>query len=175
MDADRVEAYAESVLGIVRAEGDLDEVTDELFRFARALEGNDDLWRALGDANLPASRRQQVVQDLLSGRASPVTTAVVSLLVGVGRARDIPAVVDLVVARAAEERQKEVAEVRSAVDLTDEQRTRLAAALRSATGKQVEVKVVVDPSVLGGVVATIGDTVIDGSVRRRLDQLRDAF
>lgn len=175
MDADRVEAYAESVLGIVRAEGDLDEVTDELFRFARALEGNDDLWRALGDANLPASRRQQVVQDLLSGRASPVTTAVVSLLVGVGRARDIPAVVDLVVARAAEERQKEVAEVRSAVDLTDEQRTRLAEALRSATGKQVEVKVVVDPSVLGGVVATIGDTVIDGSVRRRLDQLRDAF
>lgn len=175
MDADRVAAYAESVLGIIRAEDELDEATDELFRFARALEGNDDLWRALGDANLPASRRQQVVQDLLSGRASPVTTAVVSLLVGVGRSRDIPAVVDLVVARAAEERQKEVAEVRSAVDLTDEQRTRLAEALHAATGKQVEVKVVVDPSVLGGVVATIGDTVIDGSVRRRLDQLRDAF
>jgi F-type H+-transporting ATPase subunit delta len=175
MDADRVDAYAESVLGLVRAEDDLDEVTDELFRFARALEGSDDLWRTLGDAQLPVERRQQIVIDLLGGKASPVTTAIVSLLVGTGRSRDIPAVVDLVVERAAKERQKEVAEVRSAVDLTDEQRDRLATALKAATGKDVEVKVVVDPAVMGGVVATIGDTVIDGSVRHRLDQLREAF
>ena len=52
-------------------------------------------------------------------------------------------------------------------------RDRLANALSHATGKQVEVKVVVDPNVLGGVVARIGDTVIDGSVRRRLDQLKE--
>ena len=97
------------------------------------------------------------------------------MLVGTGRARDIPAVVDLVVDHAAKERQREVAEVRSAVDLDDDQRDRLATALKAATGKDVEVKVVVDPAVLGGVVATIGDTVIDGSVRHRLDQLREAF
>jgi F-type H+-transporting ATPase subunit delta len=175
MDADRIDAYAESVLGLIRAEGDLDEVTDELFRFARALEGSDDLWRALGDAQLPVEKRQQIVVDLLGGRATPVTTAIVSLLVGTGRARDIPAVVDLVVDRAAKERQREVAEVRSAVDLSDDQRDRLATALKAATGKDVEVKVVVDPAVLGGVVATIGDTVIDGSVRHRLEQLREAF
>ena len=83
--------------------------------------------------------------------------------------------VALGVARAAKARQREVAEVRSAVDLTDDQRQRLATALTSATGKDVEVKVVVDPTVMGGVVATIGDTVIDGSVRHRLDQLREAF
>ena len=41
-----------------------------------------------------------------------------------------------------------------------------------ATGKQVNLKVVVDPSVLGGIVATVGDTVIDGSVRTRIDQLK---
>jgi F-type H+-transporting ATPase subunit delta len=175
MDADRIDAYAESVLGIIRAEDDLDEVTDELFRFARALEGSDDLWRTLGDAQLPVDKRQQIVVDLLGGRASSVTTAIVSMLVGTGRSRDIPAVVDQVVDRAAKERQKEVAEVRSAVDLTDDQRDRLATALKAATGKDVEVKVVVDPTVMGGVVATIGDTVIDGSVRHRLDQLREAF
>ena len=75
-------------------------------------------------------------------------------------------------ARAAAEKDKAVAEVRSAVPLTDDQKTRLAAALANATGKQVEVKVVVDPSVLGGLVATVGDTVIDGTVRSRLDQLK---
>jgi F-type H+-transporting ATPase subunit delta len=75
----------------------------------------------------------------------------------------------------AAEQQKAVAEVRSAIELTPDQRERLAAAISSATGKQVEVKVVVDPSVLGGIVTTVGDTVIDGSVRSRLEQLKQAF
>jgi F-type H+-transporting ATPase subunit delta len=66
-----------------------------------------------------------------------------------------------------------VAEVRSAVPLDEDQRTRLAAALGRATGRAVDVKVVIDPEVLGGVVAQVGDTVIDGSVRARLDELRE--
>jgi F-type H+-transporting ATPase subunit delta len=68
-----------------------------------------------------------------------------------------------------------VAEVRSAIDLSEDQRRRLADALGAATGKQVEVRVIVDPSVIGGIVAQVGDTVIDGSVRSRLDQLKSAF
>ena len=66
----------------------------------------------------------------------------------------------------------QVAEVRSAVALTPDQQTRLAAALANATGKQVNLKVVIDPTVMGGLVATVGDTVIDGSVRSRLEQLK---
>ena len=60
----------------------------------------------------------------------------------------------------------------AAVALTADQQTRLAAALANATGRQVNLKVVVDPAVIGGVVATVGDTVIDGSVRTRIDQLK---
>ncbi len=52
---------------------------------------------------------------------------------------------------------------------------RLAEALGKATGKQVEVKVIIDPSIQGGVVAQVGDTVIDGSVRRRLEQLKNSL
>jgi F-type H+-transporting ATPase subunit delta len=63
--------------------------------------------------------------------------------------------------------------VRSAVPLDDAQRQRIADALSHATRKQVEVKVIVDESVMGGIVATIGDTVIDGTVRHRLDQLKE--
>ena len=66
-----------------------------------------------------------------------------------------------------------MAEVRSATPLDDKQRKALAEALGQATGKNVEVKVLVDPSVIGGVVAKIGDTVIDGSIKRRLEQLRE--
>ena len=94
------------------------------------------------------------------------------MVVGSGRTRDLPAIVDKLVARASAAKDLEVAEVRTAVELTTDQQIRLAAALTNATGKQVNLKVVVDPSVLGGIVATVGDTVIDGSVRTRIDQLK---
>ena len=106
------------------------------------------------------------------GRAMPVTHALVSFVIGAGRGRDLPAIVDRLVERTAEARQEVVAEVRSAVPLTDDQRNRLAAALGARTSLKVSVKVIVDPAVLGGLVAQVGDTIIDGSIRSRLDQLR---
>src|SRR5919106_4438711 len=173
MADDRTIAYAEALFGVARAEGTLGEVEDELFRFSQTLTGNDELRDALTDPGIPASRRQQIVEDLLGGRASTTTTALVSMVVGTGRARELPSIIRQLVDMSAAEADKEVAEVRSAVALTDDQRKRLAEALGKATGKQVEVKVVVDPSVLGGIVAQVGDTVIDGTVRTRLDQLKN--
>jgi F-type H+-transporting ATPase subunit delta len=175
MADDRTLAYAEALFAVARAEGTLGEVEDELFRFSQTLSGNDELRDALTDARIPASRRQQIVEDLLGGKASPTTVALVSMVVGTGRARELPAIIRGLVEMSALEAEKEVAEVRSAVPLSDDQRERLAKALNEATGRQVEVKVVVDPSVLGGIVAQVGDTVIDGSVRSRLDQLRNAL
>lgn len=175
MADDRTLAYADALFGVARAEGTLGEVEDELFRFSQTLQGNDELRDALTNPGIPASRRQQIVEDLLGGKASATTVALVSMVVGTGRARDLPGIIRQIVEMSAAEANREVAEVRSAVPLNDDQRKRLAEALGHATGKQVEVKVVVDPSVLGGIVAQVGDTVIDGSVRSRLDQLKNAF
>ena len=100
-----------------------------------------------------SSRRQQIVEDLLGSQAQPATVALVSMVVGTGRGRDLPAIIDELVRMSAAQAKKEVAEVRSAIDLDDAQRARLAEALEKATGKAVEVKVIVDPTVLGGVVA----------------------
>jgi F-type H+-transporting ATPase subunit delta len=168
----RIEGYAKALFEIARAEGSLDEVEDELFRFARSYEGSDALRNALTDDMIPVAKRQAIVEDLLGGHATPVTTQLVSMVVGAGRGRDLPAIIDLLVARASSSKNLEVAEVRSAVPLTDDQHTRLSAALANATGRHVNLKVVVDPSVLGGLIATVGDTVIDGTVRTRLDQLK---
>lgn len=172
---DRTLAYADALFGVARAEGTLGDVEEELFRFSLALEGSDELRGALTDAHVPAARRQQIIEDLLGNDALPVTVALVSMVVGAGRARDLPAIVRQLVERSAAEANKAVAEVRSAIPLDADQRDRLAQALNHATGKQVEVKVIVDPSVLGGIVAQVGDTVIDGSVRSRLEQLKHAL
>jgi F-type H+-transporting ATPase subunit delta len=169
----RIRSYAEALLGVAEAEHQLDEVSDELFRFARVLEGSDELRGALTDPHIPAVRRQQIVEDLLEGRATDLSRAMVSLVVGAGRAGDLPRVIDELVAMSAKQSNRSVAEVRSAIDLSEDQRARLASALARATGGEVEVKVIVDPTVIGGIVTQIGDTVIDGSVRQRLNQLRE--
>lgn len=168
-------AYADAIFTVTVIEGNTARVEDELFRVARALEGSDELQRALADPQVPAARRQQIVEDLLGAAADTTTVAIISLLVGVGRSNEIPAVIDAFVQRAAHESGREVAMVRAAVELTEDQQQRLAEALSSNLGRDVTVKVIVDPSVLGGVVTQIGDTVIDGSIRHRLNQLREAF
>ncbi|HEX3089475.1 MAG TPA: ATP synthase F1 subunit delta [Ilumatobacteraceae bacterium] len=172
MSDSRIEGYARGLFEIARAEGTIDEVEDELFRFARSYESSEELRNALSDEQIPAGKRQSIVEDLLGGKVTPTTTQLISMVVGSGRARDLPAIVDKLVARASSAKSLEVAEVRTAVPLTPDQQDRLRAALVNATGKQVNLKVVVDPSVIGGLVATVGDTVIDGTVRTRIDQLK---
>jgi F-type H+-transporting ATPase subunit delta len=161
------------MFSVAEAEDALDAVEDELFRFARALEKQQRLREALTDPALPAERKRAVLVDLLGERANPHTVNLLAFIVEQGRARDLGAIVDEVVALAAERRQAAVAEVRTAVPLGAEQRKRLASALEKATGKRIELKVVVDPDVVGGVVARVGDQVIDGSVRRRLELARE--
>jgi F-type H+-transporting ATPase subunit delta len=169
---DRVQAYANAFLEVARAEGHLTEVEDELYRFARVYAGSDDLRMALTDPALPAEERMGIIDDLLGRKALPASVALVGMVVTAGRVHDLPEIVERFVEQAAQLRDHEVAEVRSAVPLTDEQQRRLADALAKATGKQIELKVVVDTSVMGGLVARVGDIVIDGSVRTRLEQLK---
>jgi len=172
---DRIDGYAAGIFEIARSEGTLEKVENELFQFSQVFEGNEQLREKLTDQSLPVEKRQAIVEDLLDQKASSLTVSLISFLVGAGRARELPEIVNRLVERAAAERQREVAEVRTAIMLDEEQRRRLTAALEKATGKQIELKVIQDPSVLGGVIARIGDTVIDGTVRRRLDQLRESL
>ena len=99
----RSNAYAGALLAVARSEGSLAEVEDELFRFARVLETNDELRTTLTDAALPVSRRQQIVEDLLGGQANPLTTALLSMVVGAGRARDLTSIIDELVKLSAAE------------------------------------------------------------------------
>jgi F-type H+-transporting ATPase subunit delta len=172
---DRADRYAAAILEVARAEDAVERVTDELFRFSRALVESDRLRQTLSDIALPAEKRQAIVEDVLGPRAHSLTTSLVSFIVAAGRARSLPDIIERTVERAAAEREREMAEVRSAIPLDDDQQARLARALSDALGKQVEVRVVVDKAVMGGLVARVGDTVIDGTVRRRLDQLREAL
>lgn len=173
MAKEAVRGYAQALFSIAEAEDALETVEDELFRFARAVEKESSLREALTDPGLPVERKKAVIHDILGERASPHTISIIGFLVEQGKGRELTAIVDELVALAAERRKAAVAEVRAAVPLSKEQQGDLAKALEDATGKKVELKVVVDPSVVGGVVARVGDQVIDGSIRRRLELARE--
>ena len=169
---ERVVGYAAAIIELARAEGQLERVESELFTIAETFEATSELRSALTDPKLPLERKQSIVDELLGSRASTLTVGLVQFLVGQGFSTQLPAVARAVVEGAARTRDKAVAEVRSAVPLDDETVERLVRGLERATGKSVEVKAIVDPAVLGGIVARVGDTVIDGSVAGRLGSLR---
>jgi len=167
--------YAQAMFVVARAEDALASVEDELYAFGKALEQNTGLRESLTDAALPVENKKAVVGDLLSGRANPVTIGLLGFVIEAGHARELPKIVDELARMASAEREHVLAEVRTAVDLSAEQRERLAQALSRATGRQVDVKVVVDPSVVGGVIARVGDEVFDGSIASRLEDAKQAL
>ena len=170
---DLARGYAQALFQVAQAEGALEQVEDELFRFARILENETRLREALTDPAVEPEHRAKMVQELLGPKASPHTTNIIGFLVQQGRARELPKIIDSLVKLAAEERNKAVAEVRSATPLDGDQREKLKDAIARATGKQVELKVLVDPSVVGGLLVRVGDQIFDGTVRRRLQMARE--
>lgn len=170
-----IAGYAEALFAVARAEGVLPKVEDELYAFGKAVEQHTELRESLTDAALPAENKRGVVQDLIGGKADPVTVSLVWFVINAGHARELPKIVDELARMASNEREHALAEVRTAVDLSAAQRERLAQALSRATGRQIDVKVVVDPTVVGGVIARVGDEIFDGSIASRLEDAKQAL
>lgn len=171
----RAESYADAVIAIGNAEGDAAGVERDIHAFANAVAGSPELQNSLSDSSMPAANRQQVVEDLLGGKAGKASMAAISMIVGAGRAGDLPEIARAMSSRLAGGRGAAYAEVRSAVALSSEQVERLEAALSKKAGRPVSARVTIDPTVVGGLVTQIDDTVIDGSVRRRLTQMRETL
>ena len=173
--SDRIEGWAQAIFEVATAEGQLETTERDLFTVARAIADSNELRDALINPQLPADRKQGIIDDLVGGRAPDLIRSLISFIISQGRASDLPAIVDAFIERAAASRSRAVAEIRSAIPLDQKTVDRLTAALARATGKQLEVKTIVDPDLIGGVVAQVGDVVFDGSVARRLTDLRQAL
>ncbi len=172
---DRVDGYAAALLDIARAEGGAAGLTDEIYDAAKALAGNGELIDVLADGRVPQERKQGIVDDLIGKRASRVTVAAINFVVAAGEAKHLSDIADRLADLGAEAEGDVVAEVRTPMDLDPSQVERLTAALASATGRRVQVKIVIDPTVVGGLVAKVGDTVLDGSVQNRFTELREQW
>jgi F-type H+-transporting ATPase subunit delta len=172
---DRIRGYADRVMAEVGDTAEIDRIEDELFRFARVVESSAELRVALSDGDMPLALRTRILADLLDGKVRSTTQQMIGYVIRAGHLRDLVHTFDWLVELAAAERGRRIAEVRTAVDLDGAQRAQLAAALTRTVGRPVEVRVRLDPDVIGGMLVSIGDTVIDGTVRYRLERLRDTL
>jgi len=152
--------------------GQLDDLEDELFRFGRILGTEPGLRKALEDQGPPDEGKRGLLDTLLAARVTPATLRLITQAVIHPRGRNLETTLDEFGRLAAAWRQRLIAVVRVASGLTEQERGRLAAALSHTYGHDVHLNVVVDPRVMGGISVQIGDEFIDGSVARRLAQLR---
>ncbi|HLG67514.1 MAG TPA: F0F1 ATP synthase subunit delta [Acidimicrobiales bacterium] len=152
---------------------ELEEVEDELFRFARTVDATPALRRVLTDRDVPVEARLGVVDELLAGKVRPTTLRLVDYVLVGGRPRDTVGILDWLVEETARARGWRVARVRAAAEIDEAERERLTRSLSELAGTPVELQVTVDPSLLAGVVVQIGDLHVEASVRGRLQVLRE--
>jgi F-type H+-transporting ATPase subunit delta len=164
--------YAVAVLEMVDHVDDIEEIEDELFRFARIVEASVALSSALTDAGRPVDERRALVTSLLEGRALAPTGRLARAAVH-PRGRDVVRELDAMVDEAARARGWRVARVRTARPIDGPERERLAQALQTVTGAPVELQETEEPDLLGGAVVEVGDLLVDASAKHRLDQLED--
>jgi F-type H+-transporting ATPase subunit delta len=169
----RVSGFADAQLDEIEGRN-FDEVEDELFRWARTIEGNIELRRLLLDRDAALASRLDTVEALLAGKVDPVTLALARFVIEGGRSRDVVGTLDYLVDYVATARDWRVARVHAARPLDHQSQSDLVASLSSLTGKNVELQIADSPELIGGVLVEIGDLRLDATTRGRLSVLHDA-
>jgi F-type H+-transporting ATPase subunit delta len=165
--------YAKALFELATESGTLETVVTEIANIADAYEGNKELARALDNPLVALDAKRAILRDLADGMKVSAITKHTLLLLGDRRRANALSAVARSLAELADKKKGIVrAEVTSAVNLPDAYYDRLKTQLERVTGKKITIDRRIDPAILGGVVARIGDRIFDGSLQSRLSEVR---
>ena len=165
--------YARALFEMAQAEGVVARVEEELFRLRELLKANPELLEFLKDPNVKAEGKRSALGDLFQGRVHPLVLSTLITLSDQDRAGRVLHVIEDFSTVAAAARQTVTGEITTAITLDDATLNRLATELSRITGKNVKLLQKIDPAILGGAIITVGEQIIDGSLRRKLDQIKE--
>jgi F-type H+-transporting ATPase subunit delta len=165
--------YARALFSLAQDDDSVKSIRAELADMERLLASNPDLHRRLFQPLHPVDERRRVLSRLCEqGGGSQTIQNFFGFLIDQRRLVEFEAIQEEYGRLADRAAGRVRAEVLSASPLRDEQRARLVETLNRKTGKEVDLSVRVDPSLLGGAIATVDGLVFDGSLRTQLSQLR---
>ncbi|MBR8740424.1 F0F1 ATP synthase subunit delta [Nocardiopsis sp. MG754419] len=150
----------------------LDELEDELFRFQRIVVAQPDLRAALTRDGVAAAHQRTLIENLLSGKVSSATLALVGEAVTRPRGRTLEQALETYGQLVAERAQRYIAVVRSAVPLSGAHLDRLRALLKRRYGREIHLNIEVVPEIVGGLSIQVGDEVIDGTIAGRIAEVQ---
>lgn len=168
--------YAKALLEIGREDGNFEQYGRELEEVAELFSESSELEAVLSNPAFELENRTQILVSLLAKLGvSPLALNFFRLLLDRGRIAYVRDIQKVYASLLDQERGITRVDISSAVALKDEEVTKLAAVLREVAGKEVEIALKEDPGLIGGVVARIGDLVLDGSVKTQLASLKETL
>ena len=166
--------YARAFFEIAGEEKRYEEYYHELGRFSAALKENKNLSEFLANPIFAQPDKKAVVESVLEKiRVSPLTANFLKLLVDKRRIGILSDIEDCYRELMDNALKKVRVTVKTAFPLTGELSDRLQTGLEGLTGREVEMTVLEDPALLGGIVVRVGDTLYDGSIRTQLNNIRN--
>jgi F-type H+-transporting ATPase subunit delta len=165
--------YARALLELAQAEAVIPRVEEEMFRLRELLKGNPALLGFLKDPNITREGKRQALAELFQGRVHPLVLNTLLTVSDTDRTGRLQHIMEEFTALAAASRQQVSGEIVTAIKLDDATVAKAAAELSRVTGKNVQLFQKVDPSILGGAIIKVGEQIIDGSLRRKLNQIKE--
>jgi len=164
--------YAQALLMIASEHNTLEKYEKEMDTFKEILLGEPNLKEFMDSPKILPEQKKKVLIPLVEGRLDPLIVNFLCLIVDKRRENLFLDIIEEYRNYADQARNIIDAEVRAAVQMTDKDMRELEQKLSKATGKKVRMKSTIDTSLLGGMIVRIGDTVIDGSVVKKLSLLK---
>lgn len=168
--------YAKALFAIGKEDGKYEAYNEALQGIAELFATTPEVEDALTNPLYPLDVREKAMTAIIKAiGADTVTGNFLSLLVQKKRAAIIPEIAESFQIMVDEDKNISHGMVVSAIELTTELREKIQDTLEKLTGKKVELTASVDPSIIGGIVAKVGDVVLDGSIRTQLASLKDSI
>jgi len=168
--------YAKAIFTVGQEQGKYEEYNDVLTGLAGLFESNPEVIDALTNPLYPVDVREKVMAGMIGSiGVDSVMSNFLNLLVEKKRAEILPEIAEEYKTMVDEEKNISHGSVISAIELSDDLQQRVQATLEKLTGKKVELTTSVEPSIIGGIIAKVGDLVLDGSIKTQLAGLKDSI
>lgn len=172
VSAEVIEPYAEALMSVAQSQNQVDKIGEDVSNLLSLLESSPDLKLFLGNPLVAAEAKKGVLQQLVGEAVHPYTMNILKLLVDRRRIGVLEGICEHFQTLMRELKQTALAEVTSAVELTEAQQESIKEKVKAISGaREVELKTKIDPDLLGGVIIKVGSQLLDASLRGQLRRI----